>query len=141
MFDNIGGKLKTVAVVVCVLGIILSVVYGVMLFSSSFVSGLLAMVLGALLSWLSTLTLYGFGVLIEETVRNREISAQLLSVLKPEQPPVQSESSKRAASIGSYTIPGAKTTDSGIVDGWKCQHCGTTNQAAAQFCRDCGEYK
>lgn len=141
MFNNIGGKIKTAAAVTCILGMIASVIWGIILFSRSFLIGLLVMGLGGLFSWLGTFTLYGFGELIEETRRNREINQQLLAALKPQEPPVQTESAKCAASVGSYAIPGAKNATGSAADAWTCKHCGTRNPKTSLFCRDCGEYK
>lgn len=141
MFDNIGGKIKAVAVCTGVLGMIASVILGIVLFFSSFLSGLIVIVVGCCASWVGMFTLYGFGELIDETRRNREISQQLLTALKPPQPPVQTESAKRAASVGSYAIPGAKSTTGSTAGFWTCKTCGTSNPELRLFCRDCGEYK
>ena len=68
MFENIGGKLKMVAQIVTWFGIIASVVVGIgMLYVMESPIGILVMIGGALVSWLSSLTLYGFGQLIENT--------------------------------------------------------------------------
>ena len=67
MFSNIGGKIKTLAVVVCVLGSIASFVSGVIMLTVGAVNGLLIILVGVLGSWIGTLCLYGFGQLIEDT--------------------------------------------------------------------------
>ena len=68
MFDNICGKIKTMAQVICVLGIIGSAISGIGLFINKFViNGIAVIVGGALLSWIGSLCLYGFGQLIENT--------------------------------------------------------------------------
>ena len=70
MFDNIGGKIKAVALVVTWLGIIVSVIVGFKMISIGeelAFQGFLVMILGSLFSWLGSLTLYGFGQLIENT--------------------------------------------------------------------------
>ena len=70
MFSNIGGKIKALAVVICVLGIIASVIGGIYLISlheELIVSGVLTIVIGSLVSWLSVLCLYGFGELVENS--------------------------------------------------------------------------
>lgn len=68
MFDNIGGKIKAVAQVVTWLGIIASVIGGIaIMVSLESPMGVLVMVGGSLISWLSSLALYGFGQLIENT--------------------------------------------------------------------------
>ena len=70
MFDNIGSKLKTVAQVFAWLGIIASALFGlIVMFANGDtpVPGLLIIVFGCLGSWLSSLGMYGFGQLIENT--------------------------------------------------------------------------
>lgn len=70
MFDNIGGKIKGVAATVTWIGIVLSCVIGFVQMSiheKLVLSGLLTAALGSLFSWLGSLTLYGFGQLIENT--------------------------------------------------------------------------
>ncbi len=68
MFDNIGQKIKTLAMVVCYIGIVASVLIGLtMLVSDDPLNGLLIGGLGALGSWVGSFALYGFGQLIENT--------------------------------------------------------------------------
>ncbi len=68
MFDNIGDKLKGVAVAACVLGIVASLIGGIaMMVGGAVLIGILTIVLGALISWLSCLGLYGFGQMIENS--------------------------------------------------------------------------
>lgn len=70
MFDNIGGKIKSLAQVVCWIGIVCSVLYGIILIVAdedlAFL-GFVVMVIGSLVSWVSSFTLYGFGQLVENT--------------------------------------------------------------------------
>lgn len=74
MFDNIGAKIKSVAKIIAWIGIIAGVIYGgvVMLdFGQinviTILAGLSIMVVIGVASWLSSLTMYGFGQLIEDT--------------------------------------------------------------------------
>jgi len=70
MFDNVGGKIKIAAKVVAWIGIIFCVIYGFVLLVSvegMALAGLLVMILGSLGSWLSSLLVYGFGELIENS--------------------------------------------------------------------------
>ena len=72
MYRNVGGKIKMVAKVYAWIGIVLSVLVGVILLFSGSDSILVALIyifLGPLLSWLSSLLLYGFGQLIDNTDR------------------------------------------------------------------------
>lgn len=68
MFDNICGKIKTMAQAICALGIIGSVIGGIVLISVDMVIvGIIVLIGGSLLSWLGSFGLYGFGQLIENT--------------------------------------------------------------------------
>ena len=68
MFNNIGKKLKVVAVVFCWIGIIASVVYGIILINNyQEVVGAVTIVVGALSSWIGSFALYGFGQLVENS--------------------------------------------------------------------------
>lgn len=72
MFDNIGGKIKGLAVLICSIGIIASVLYGIVLISDAYydierIIGCLFIFVVPLLAWLSSCGIYGFGELIEKT--------------------------------------------------------------------------
>lgn len=70
MFDNIGGKIKSLAQVICWIGIISSIISGfVMIATNEYLIflGLVIMVIGSLISWVFSFTLYGFGQLIDNT--------------------------------------------------------------------------
>ena len=77
MFGNIGGKIKSLAQVITWLGIIVSVIWGVVLMSTdeAFIpAGLIIALLGSLISWISSFVLYSFGQLIENTDKLVELS-------------------------------------------------------------------
>ena len=69
MFNNIGGKMKGLAKFVCAIGIIASVIGGIALMSNRWFAfvGVLVIILGPVVVWIGTWTLYGFGELIEQT--------------------------------------------------------------------------
>ena len=71
MFDNIGGKIKGVAKFITWLGIIASVISFLIIVSigeNELIGlGFILLVVGCIGSWLSSLMLYGFGQLIENT--------------------------------------------------------------------------
>ncbi len=70
MYSNIGGKIKVFAKVIACIGVVICIIYGfVMLVSMEGMAliGLLIMTVGSLLSWLSSLVLYGFGELVENS--------------------------------------------------------------------------
>lgn len=69
MFDNIGGKIKTLASFLALIGIIASFVFGFVLFGSDndmILMGVVIIVVGSIASWIGSFLLYGFGELIEK---------------------------------------------------------------------------
>lgn len=74
MYNNIGGKICGLARFFAVIGIIASVIAGVVLmvnarYGGAIMSliGLLVMALGSLVAWMASWCLYGFGELISKT--------------------------------------------------------------------------
>jgi len=68
MFDNIGGKIKRLAVVLCIIGIVISVIIGSTMMQSEYLTtpGILVILAGFALAWISSFFTYGFGELIEK---------------------------------------------------------------------------
>ena len=81
MYSNINSKIKALAKVICWLGIIASVIIGIVIIAggasmgyyygvssgSMIIPGLLTIVLGSVCAWASSLVLYAFGELGENT--------------------------------------------------------------------------
>ena len=68
MFNNIGSKIKRLAEIVSVLGILASIIWGIVGAQNGFWSwgtGFVIMICGTLISWLGCFFTYGFGDLIE----------------------------------------------------------------------------
>ena len=92
MFDNIGKKIKTLAVTICVIGVAASVIVGITFIYgldsfglSGFVklenrisAGILVIVFGSFISWIGSFFTYGFGELIDS---NQAIEKQLKSLV------------------------------------------------------------
>ncbi len=77
MFDNIADQIKTLAQVITWIGITISIIGGLVLTSTDetlIFPGLLLAALGSLSSWASSIVLYGFGRLIENTDKLIELS-------------------------------------------------------------------
>lgn len=72
MFNNIGRKIKGLAEIICVLGIIASVFIGLGLKNAS--AGLTFLIVcgGSLLSWIGSFVLYGFGELVDTAMEMKE---------------------------------------------------------------------
>lgn len=83
MYNNIGGKIKGLAVFFCILGILGSLTVGILaivagseldfLFEDGgiygAVGGVLIIIVGSLISWISSFLLYGFGQLVQNSDR------------------------------------------------------------------------
>ena len=67
MFENIGGKIKKLAKICTGIGIVFSVIAGIVTMFQSFFTGLLIAAIGALASWVGSFLLYGFGELVENS--------------------------------------------------------------------------
>lgn len=87
MFSNIGGKIKGLAVAICIIGIVISVICGLGVIAGTSMfgfagelavggapSGVLVMLVGSFFSWICSFPLYGFGQLVQNSDR---ISASL----------------------------------------------------------------
>ena len=66
MFENIDGKIKSLSIVSSIIGIVGSIFGGIIICFTDMGIGIALMVLGPILSWVSSFVLYGFGVLIEK---------------------------------------------------------------------------
>lgn len=68
MFSNVGEKIKGLARVITWIGILASVIGGIVLIGGGkFIVGLLTAAVGVLFSWLGSLGLYAFGQLVENS--------------------------------------------------------------------------
>ncbi len=69
MFDDIGGKIKGLAVFICVIGIFAAVISGFVFMSDEDTVGIgvIIMIGGSLGAWVGSFFMYGFGQLIQNT--------------------------------------------------------------------------
>lgn len=79
MFTNIGRKIKVLAWVVCIVGILGSFIGAIYLWVNAghfydsvglILSGFITLIVGSLVSWVGSFFCYGFGQLIEKTEEN-----------------------------------------------------------------------
>ena len=91
MFQNIGKKIKTAAIVIMIVGIVLSVLGGLFAFwggylGFDFITALVSFImiasLGILGSWLSVFILYGFGELVDQSMAMTQRQEEILRLLK-----------------------------------------------------------
>ena len=158
MFDNIGGKIKTLAEVVCTLGIVASVLAAFVVWGqgdyygtdSTILLGVLIIGLGSLGSWLGGFFTYGFGQLIdsvEEIRKNHEAMQKRLESFEnnlqrkekvykhPNALPVEEEKKE-------YTEPlicaDEMDGDESLPDTIVCPVCGKIQEAGNDVCQNCG---
>lgn len=153
MFDRIGEKIKTLAVISFALGVLASLIGAIALWAANsyrnptVFAGICVLVGGSLASWIGSFFTYGFGELIEETRRNREINQQILNHLNAQQgkdgAPGSPARDVPVAFSGSRA-PGSRHEVKPLTDtreGWVCKYCGTRNVNSDLMCKDCGIYK
>ncbi len=83
MFKNIGEKIKTLAIFCTIFGCLLSAAGAIVCWCFEIVwAGFVALIVGCLLSWIGSFTLYGFGELIVQTTKAAKgiQNMQMLSV-------------------------------------------------------------
>ncbi len=68
MFNDIGEKIKNLTKIISVLGIVISVIVGIVGIIDEAPGGVLILLFGPLLFWIGGFALYGFGELIDRTV-------------------------------------------------------------------------
>ena len=113
MYENIGKKLKGLALAVFIIMFILSIVGGaiIIIVDDDLVAvGIVVMLVMPLVAWISSWFLYGFGELIDKVCDIEE---------RMEAPSLQTKKHNPIATIA-------------------CPACGCTNQAKDNFCYKCG---
>ena len=103
MFDYVGSKLKTVSKIVCGIGILCSVIAGIIFMAVTepwdfgaiyFFIGIAIAALGSVIFWAASLVIYGFGELIEKVSSIEENIPQIENIASA----ILSESRKIGAS-------------------------------------------
>lgn len=165
MFTNPGGKIKSYAKVIFWIGVVLSVIVGVITIGTSFVTaaygygnsagtifggiieGIIICAIGILISWISVLTLYGFGVMVEnsdELVRlNGGIPSGNKKAAKIEVPKHMQERYQAPVPQPAQPViseqPAEEVKPAEPVSSTKtCPNCGETVSEEAHFCKNCG---
>ncbi len=105
-YDNVGGKIKGLAKVIFGLEAFSAVIAGILIIAydddlAAF--GIIFIFIGILLSWISSLVLYGFGELIEKTVKNEENTRTIAELLRE-------SNNKPTAQIIASAVRGPQTT-------------------------------
>ena len=128
MFDNIGGKVKAIAMGVFVLEIVAAVISAIVfaVVAESFWPFLVILVAGVVIAYLSVMMLYAFGELVENTT---VIARQVGKI-------AVSNASNAAEDTSYYTLLKRPAN----ADFWICPNCRTSNHKTAGSC-GCGARK
>lgn len=146
MFNNIGEKIKTLAEVTCVLGMIASACGAIVLwtqndpYTPTIFLGVLVLGLGCLGSWIGSFFTYGFGELIENTKAIHEdnlkiqglLNNQKAEVLKPCNAPQEKIEKPEQVEPATTT-----QTVEPVMEMIKCPVCGRMREAGKE-CWNCG---
>ncbi len=132
MFENVGKKIKTLATVVCVLGIIISILSGIsdVFFGGFFagtedvIVGILRMAGGSFASWIGSFFIYGLGELIENSAKIAKACDMM------------GRSHIWALPVKENNPPTPEYSET-----WTCKECGEINQRSARICKSCGKDK
>ena len=154
MFDDIGGKIKTLAVACTIIGIIASVIVGFIFFAEDEPGiGIAVIIGGAAVSWVSSFVLYGFGELIDNTdeIRSelhqwhqwqkKQSSSSSGAASKPAVAKNNTVASRPYAGKDVYAAAAAEASKRKSADGghtWTCTCCFAKNPIDEMKCRSCG---
>ena len=81
MFDNIGGKIKSLAQIIAYILMGLSILAGLLMLFSNPVVGILSIVVGCLSAWIGSFFMYAFGELVENSERSANSLNEIWSML------------------------------------------------------------
>ena len=142
MFNNIGSKIKSVASVLCWIGIIGSVISAFAM--PNFFWGLVVVIAGSLTSWISSVILYGFGQLIENSdymvyhIQNIPTKEKKADFGYPTQNTPPKDDIVKEASVNNVTVNQVKlTSNTTSKHQWRCVQCGIL--ISEEICPYCGK--
>ena len=134
MFDNVGGKIRGLAIIQLILGCIGSIVLAVILAVEIDVLSLLIGLVGIAVSIVNALLLDGLGQLVENSdiiidlLRNKETGTS--------NRPSSTEENNYLTRLAHEKKEGNTSTASHY---WTCEKCGCKNPKTSTSCRDCGD--
>lgn len=138
MFENVGGKIKTLVKVMFFLEAIVFIVGGIIIASSynrdeMIWTGVGVAVVGPLVAWISSLALYAFGELVESVMNiNRNIRGNC---------GLSNQNQAQNAVFKTNLVP-EQTKQGGFLENyWTCSRCKRENSGHNTECWYCGEKK
>lgn len=148
MFDNIGGKIKTLVKILCWLGIIASCIIGLLAMQESVIAGLITAIFGSLASWISSFFAYAFGELVENSsIIAQNTSKYNTTPAKSNPAPVTTPYApvNPATPSGNTPVfsapPAQQSVQYNDDNSWTCPKCSRRNLANRDSCWSCGFQK
>jgi len=128
MFDNVGGKLKTIAKVEMIIGIVASVILGFTFLTGGRVfGGLLIVIIGVFSSWFGSLVIYGIGQAVEN-------SETILYSVRNQNNSEMNKSKMSTAPVGmNYHAIDEMAAQKEANGEWRCE-CGRVNKKYVSTC-------
>lgn len=142
MFSNIGNKIRVLAKVICIIGMVLAGIVGLIIMISGFamlgnryttgagvgliIGGLVYAAIGALFSWIGSFVLYGYGQLILSTqnLEKQFCETSTDSTFTPMQPDANVFGNVAPVHQAPATV--------------ECPNCHYINSTDSKFCVKCG---
>ena len=165
MFNNVGAKIKKIAKIVCWIGIIGSVILGIIMivqgnelnsqrtsyggFYGDFsytvtsnagnglkTSGWLTLLLGPLFSWLASLGIYALGQITMNSDITAETAVEIKELLEKERAAAEPEEPKQDEAEDQGGETAYAVKVSDYIE--RCSNCGTTQRKGRNVCFKCG---
>lgn len=129
LFENAGTKIKSWAFGLFIVEAIAAFISGlVTMFSDDdqFFIGLLVIVAGFFVAFITSLFLSAFGELVESSTENKDINAKILAKL-------EAQEKTAAAQLKDAAVTNSET--------WHCTACGAENSKNYYQCKKCGKQR
>lgn len=77
MFTNVGSKLKTLAQIIAAVGIVGSILFGIIMMNNEIIVGIYVLIYGIVATVVLTFCLYGFGEIIKKVTKIAEDTSSM----------------------------------------------------------------
>ena len=150
LFNNAGTKIRKWAAALFVIESVAAFISGIVTMLSDddqFFVGILVMVVGIVVAFITSLFLSAFGELVESTTENKNINEEILSKLEEQYPtprpatyanPAASPAAVARQNVSGETFSIKPAQPAANPDMWYCTSCGTQNSRNYYQCKKCG---
>ena len=129
MFDNIGFKIQMLAFVSTIIGVVFSIIAGIICMSTSILYGIIVAVVGSFVSWIGSFAFFGLGQLIENTDR-------LVVLMEKTTGEKTNEKSENSTTYPKITVDPYHVNNN---DGYQAYRCAQCNELIRnRKCEYCG---